>query len=341
MALGGKPVIVGNVMRRQQAAMWFLVWCAGIGLYLGNAGAANSPAPVTPRLVGDWWTIAGDPDLGELTTPKQQPVDFAIWQAKDRTWQLWSCIRGTREPGNTRLFHRWEGAKLTDHHWSPRGIAMRADPALGETRGGLQAPFVLKHEGRFYMFYGDWANICLATSDDGKEFTRYRNADGKPQLIFGGPMLRERNGRDPMVLRAGDKWHCYYTAHPDNKGADYARTSEDLFRWSPERMVAFGGRSGDGPYSAECPFVVEPQASHYYLFRTQRYGQNAQTMVYHSRDPLDFGVGEDEGFYVTTLPVAAPEIFRHEGQWYLAALLPSLKGIQVTRMQWVEREASR
>ena len=295
--------------------------------------AANPP--LTPQLVGNWWTVATDPDLGLLTTTNQQPVDFAIWQAADGTWQLWSCIRATKEPGKTRLFHRWEGAKLTDTNWTPRGIALHADPVLGETQGGLQAPYVLRHDGRFWMFYGDWANICLATSTDGKNFTRHRNANGKPQLNVAGTIDLNRNIRDPMVLRVGGKWHCYYTAHPANKGSDYVRTSDDLLAWSEERVVAAGGRSGDGPYSAECPFVVEPLPGHFYLFRTQRYGKNAQTMVYHSRDAFDFGINNDAGHYVTTLPVAAPEVFRHEGQWYIAALLPSLKGIQISRMGWV------
>jgi len=290
--------------------------------------------PLTPRLVGDWWTVAGDPDLGPLTTAKQQPVDFGIWQAMDGTWQIWSCIRGTKEPGNTRLFHRWEGVQLTDRDWTPKGIALQADPALGETRGGLQAPYVLRYEGKYWMFYGDWVNICLATSTDGKTFTRHRGVDGKPQ-VFGPTVQRERNGRDPVVVRLGAKWYCYYTAHPNRKGADYARTSDDLMNWSEEQMVAAGGRAGDGPYSAECPFVTEPQPGHYYLFRTQRYGANAQAMVYHSRDPLDFGINDDAAHYVTTLPVAAPEVFKHQGQWYMAALLPSLKGIQITRMEWV------
>jgi hypothetical protein len=53
-----------------------------------------------------------------------------------------------------------------------------------------------------------------------------------------------------------------------------------------------------------------------------------------SRDPLDFGIDNDAEHYVSTLPVAAPEVLRHEGQWYLAALLPSLKGIQITRLKW-------
>ena len=57
--------------------------------------------------VGDkWWQAAGDPDLGDYTSEKQQPVDFGVWQASDGAWQLWSCVRGTRCGGNTRLFYR-------------------------------------------------------------------------------------------------------------------------------------------------------------------------------------------------------------------------------------------
>ena len=310
-----------------------LITATTAALITSTLHAANHP--LTPRLSGDWWTVAVDPDLGPLTKPQQQPVDFGIWQAADGTWQIWSCIRGTKEPGKTRLFHRWEGAKLTDENWTPKGIALQADPALGETQGGLQAPYIIRHEGRFWMFYGDWVNICLATSTDGKTFTRHRNTDGKPQLNFVGPVDRDRNTRDPMVLRIGGKWHCYYTAHPANKGSDYVRTSDDLLNWGAERVVAARGRSGDGPYSAECPFVVEPQPGHFYLFRTQAYGKDAQTMVYHSRNPLDFGIDNDAEHYVTTLPVAAPEVFQHEGRWFVAALLPSLKGIQITRLEWV------
>ena len=44
-----------------------------------------------PEIVGDWWQIAGNPDLGRYQTDRQQPLDFGIWQAADGTWQLWSC----------------------------------------------------------------------------------------------------------------------------------------------------------------------------------------------------------------------------------------------------------
>ena len=62
-----------------------------------------------PEIVGDWWQIAGNPDLGKYQTDRQEPLDFGIWQAADGTWQLWSCVRYTGCGGKTRLFYRWEG----------------------------------------------------------------------------------------------------------------------------------------------------------------------------------------------------------------------------------------
>jgi hypothetical protein len=283
-----------------------------------------------PMIQEPWTQIAGDPDLGALTTGKQQPVDFGIWQAADGTWQLWSCIRGTKESGKTRLFYRWEGAHLTNANWKPMGIAMRADPRTGELEGGLQAPFVFRNGRSYKMFYGGWDDICSATSADGKKFERRLDAHGKVTLFGSGG-----NKRDPMLLRIGDLWHCYYTAHPGDIGADYCRTSRDLRTWREERIVAKGGKAGSGPWSAECPFVVELQRGQFYLFRTQHYGLNQQTSVYFSHDPMDFGVDHDEGHFVYTLPVAAPEIIQHEGRYYIAALLPSLKGIQLARLEWV------
>jgi hypothetical protein len=208
---------------------------------------------------------------------------------------------------------------------------MRADEKFGERQGGLQAPFVFRDGGRFVMAYGSWDHICTAESTDGKTFQRILDAEGRATM-FGEAT---GNTRDPMVLRTRGLWHCYYTAHPQNVGADYCRTSENLRDWGDAHVVARGGAaSGSGPYSAECPFVVEQSPGNYYLFRTQRYGEQAQTSVYVSSDPLDFGVDNDDGHFVCKLPVAAPEILQHEGKWFMAALLPSLKGIQITRIEW-------
>jgi len=295
-----------------------------------------------PEIDGDWWQVAGNPDLGPLTSDEQQPVDFGIWQAADGSWQIWSCIRKTKEKGNTRLFYCWEGETFEQENWQPMGIAMRADSTLGETPGGLQAPYVFKHHYKYYMFYGDWTRICLAESDDGKHFNRViRN--GTPAL-FGDPS--ETNTRDPMIIQHGDLWYCYYTAHPGNDGAIYARTSDDFFSWSSSKIVSYGGNPGKGKlWYAECPHVVENPESNYFLFRTHSYGnyQSGQlisppkTNIYRSSDPLDFGIDNDR-YLITQLPVAAPEIIHFEGQWYIAALMPDLQGIRIARLKWVQSE---
>ena len=59
-----------------------------------------------PKIDGEWRSTTSQPDLGAYNGKKQEPVDFAVWKARNGTWQLWSCIRGTSIGGNTRLFYR-------------------------------------------------------------------------------------------------------------------------------------------------------------------------------------------------------------------------------------------
>jgi hypothetical protein len=297
-----------------------------------HADSGQAPVTVIPQIDGAFWQVAGVPDLGMYNSPNQEPVDFAVWQAADGTWQLESCIRYTNVGGESRLLYRWEGKNLTDSDWTPVGIAMMADTSLGETAGGLQAPYVFKVGGVYHMLYGDWQHIAHATSTDGKAFTRVIQPDGVTGMFDQGP----NNGtRDPMVLPIGDTFYTFFTANPGNLGTDYCRTTKDFSLWSDASTVAFGGRAGTTQSAAECPFVVyRPEAAAYFLFRTQHYTPPAQTSVYRSPSPLDFGVNDDK-YFVETLPVAAPEVVEYQGQTYLAALLPTLKGIHIAKLAWV------
>ncbi len=326
--------------------------CA-LSLITALGAAANARAADTvliPKIEGPWGQISGSPDLGRFTTARQQPVDFAIWQAADGTWQLWSCIRSTAYPGWTRLFYRWEARRLTDRDWRPMGIVMTSDPKLGEVEGMLQAPYVIRDGGRYLMFYGVGDQIALATSRDGKLFQRRLLPGGKVGMFSDG-----FGTRDPITIRVKGTFYTYYSANPGTtfnaadssdanraslhlmENADLLRTSPDLLHWSDPRIVARGGEAGTGSYSAECPFVYYHKASgYYYLFRTQHYGANAETRVYRSKDPTNFGVDDDRAL-VETLPVAAPEIVESHGQLYIAALLPSLKGIQIARLGWAPK----
>ena len=326
----------------RMAAAVFLVM-APIGAHHARAGEVV----LIPRIEGKWWRISGNPDLGRFTTDRQQPVDFAIWRAADGTWQLWSCIRSTAYPGGTRLFYRWEARRLTDRDWRPMGIAMTSETRLGEVEGMLQAPYVMRYHGRYLMFYGVGDHIALATSRDGKLFQRRLLPSGKVGMFTDG-----FGTRDPMTIRLNGMFYAYYSANPGSASdasdssapnrrpsrllpnADMLRTSSDLLHWSDARIVAEGGEAGEGSSSAECPFVYHDKGSGYfYLFRTQHYGENAETRVYRSKDPANFGV-DDNRDLVEVLPVAAPEIVELHGQLYIAALLPNLAGIRVAKLGW-------
>ncbi len=300
-------------------------------LVLSLASAWAAPSVPVPRIDGEWWQVAGDPDLATMTRPGQQPVDFAVWPAADGTWQLWSCIRGTGIGGNTRLFYGWQGAHLTDSNWTPQGIKMTARTDLGETEGGLQAPHVVRWKGMYHMLYGDWVNICRAVSVDGKNFQRVIGPGGKTGMFTEGP---GNNTRDPMALWTLGLWRVYYTAVPNAQGTDYVRSSTDLAHWSESRVASAFGQSGTGGGSAECPFVIEYASGMYYLFRTQQYGASNISRVYFSTDPDCFGVNQDDKYLVGSLPVAAMEIIRQGSDWYIAALLPSLKGIRIAKLRW-------
>ena len=310
-----------------------------------------------PKIDGEWWSLANNPDLGEYNSPKQQPVDFGIWQAEDGTWQLWSCIRGSKFPGTdytTRFLYGWEGESLISTDWQPKGIKWVAEPLLGETPGGIQAPFVMKEDNIYYLFYGDWRRICLATSMDGKNFTRVLGGNGQPDLFseehthLNHNIFGTSHARDPMVLKRGNTYYCYYTSNdinesnsmtdPVNDGWGFCRTSLNLKDWSESVVVSHTPPyEGNSPrYSDECPFVVYlPDNGLYYLFVTQMYGKDSQTTVYASPNPMYFGI-DDDSRKVCILPVAAPEILYENGQYYIVALKPGLDGIMAAKLKFEE-----
>jgi len=324
-----------NIKQMKTYRMFFVL--LAIAVLAGCNASKEENTVYVPQISGAWWQVAGNPNLGECTSEKQQPVDFGIWQAADGTWQLWSCIRHTKCGKHTRLFYRWEGESLTDPNWKPMGIAMQADTTLGEKSGGLQAPHVIKENGTYYMFYGDWQRICLAKSQDGKHFERVINEDGNPAL-FKGPY----NGtRDAMVLKDNDQYYCYYMGNnraKEIRSAIFCRTSKDMKNWSEPAMVYGGGTPAQWDTStgmgldAESPHVVNYQGK-YILFSNQVYGKNMLNTQYCSDDPLYFGVNTDS-LMINTLPVAAPEIIEHEGQYYIASLVGSLDGIKIAKLEF-------
>lgn len=325
-------------------------------------GAETKKPVLVPMIDGDWWIIAGNPMDHKYATEKQEPVDFAVWQAADGTWQLWSCLRRTKaggEQGKERFFYRWEGKKITDTNWKPMGIAMEADPSLGETPGGVQAPHVIKVGDLYHLFYGDYLSICHAVSKDGKNFERVIQGNGKTgmfseEMATNTPKIELKYGihaRDVMLSSHNGKWYAYYTANLNNQGPVYVRTTTDFKNWSESEVVSFGGLAGTGAGSAECPFMVKLSESDFYLFTTKTYGDYdrekddirnrdiPQTNVYYSQNPMKFGINQDAKYFIGQLPVAAPEIVFYDRQYYIFALKQgSLEGIRCAKLKWVKQK---
>ena len=111
----------------------------------------------------------------------------------------------------------------------------------------------MKIGSEYNLFYGAVVNgpgslskICRATSTDGKTFTRVLNADGLSGLFTEGDNSLIR---DPMVIRIGDDFHCYYCDTPQRKkGYINVRTSTDLKTWS-ESKQPFHPAAWPGPAS--------------------------------------------------------------------------------------------
>ena len=205
----------------------------------------------------------------------------------------------------------------------------------------MQAPYVIKENLYYYLFYGDWKRICLAKSIDGKNFSRVLGGDGQPDLFTEHPYAHytTSNARDPMVIKQGNTYYCYYTSHladPVNDGWAFCRTSLNLKDWSESVVVSHTPPhlTNSPRYSDECPHVVYlPEHKLYYLFVTQLYGKFSQTTVYASPNPMYFGI-DDDSRVVCTLPIAAPEIILYQGQYYLAALNNELNGVRMAKLKW-------
>lgn len=241
---------------------------------------------------------------------------------------------------------------------------VRADRSAGEsiddwrTREWLQSPFVVTQGGQWFMFYGGhgtgqradgsaaWngvggvnaetdCQICLMTSDDGRTWTRRRNAQGQSRLFLG-----PGEARDPCVVSVDGRWHVYYAGYQDAnqlRPGVFLRTSDDLVHWSDWALVHSNlqGRFGSGGWRCECPHVVY-RDGYYYLFRTESYVRR-RTHVSRSENPNDFGIEIASDKHVGLIEVGAPEVIidPDTGQEYITSNHDPDRGTMICRLSWV------
>nr|UTI67641.1 hypothetical protein [Actinoallomurus sp. ID145808] len=291
-----------------------------------HAGVTVTPFSRTEHQVGAGaFTKIYDPSVGE-TTP-WYINDHTIVRGADGTWHLFGITH--EEPANPEDEDHLAHATAPSLHgpWTKRPFALSVDPGY-DNETHLWAPYVLEHDGTYYMFYNGGGDdhsryaISLATSTDLYHWTR------RPD----GPLFRDGyDARDPYVMRLGGRWVMYYTANSAPGGGNHIvayRTSTDLVNWS-DRQVAFtdpsAGTSG-GP--TESPFVVR-HGGFWYLFIGPRPGYIG-TDVFRSRDPLHFDVADKAGHIASH----AAEVVRDGPTWYVTAAGWGQGGVYVAPLNW-------
>lgn len=284
-----------------------------------------------PSRAGDWRRLAAPPTLEKFATGKEQTVDFTIFRAKDGTWQLVSCIRNTAHPGAGRLLYRWEAENLTDTDWTPKGIFLTADPAMGHGEGKAQAPHCVVENGTWWFFFSSGGAYAL-TSTDGKAFTPARTRDGKWKF-FDMP-------RDLMILdnRARDgKWYAFYTdirpgKYPERRNHTVSYRTAPALDGPWSRAATDVGVVSPPPKGyvfvyAESPFVLHRMG---WFYRLEQLHVLASTSVDAWKGPPVASLGERNPYLYL-----APEVIVDGDRTYLAAYKDHGKaGIFITELRW-------
>ena len=187
------------------------------------------------------------------------------------------------------------------------------------------APHIIRHNGKYWMFYTGLSDsatqaICLATSKDLYKWKRHKNNPVLTSLPWGHwDTSHPSDCRDPMVLKDGDTFYCYYTAArvvPETGEHEYClgiASSKDLIHWKDEGFRRLIHSLNTPP---ESPFVVKRKGEFYLFYTNYKHG-----IVYvKSPDPLH-GWKEDPNDPQSLMKgVSATEIFKKNGKWYITLI---------------------
>ena len=160
--------------------------------------------------------------------------DSEAWYVNDHTFVrdragTWHLIGITHaEPMNPHDEKHFAHATAADLHgpWMKQPFALSFAPEAGETH--LWAPHVIRHDGRYWMFYkrGRSAGAVPLAPGDLRRLlelvTPRRESAGRRRL----------RGARSMVLRVGSKWSCITRrrAHP-TAGSSSSRPSRPTIWW--------------------------------------------------------------------------------------------------------------
>ena len=169
------------------------------------------------------------------------------------------------------------GLAWTDdlYHWELTEPILRPDPAYPWEAGGLYKPYLIRNDGRYYIFYNaktdksrDWIEqIGIATSPDLKTWTRY---PGNPVIHHGGPAAWDaRFASDPCVVRWGPWWGVYYYGFAnDGHARDLLALGTDPYHLTkvPEIMLNVGPPGSIDDTFAHKPSIIYAKDTLYQFY---------------------------------------------------------------------------
>ena len=262
-----------------------------------------------------------DPLAGKFAEPGGYVVDHAIIE-KDGLYHL-IYIRGAAVT-NWPEFPEFNFGHAISHdlvNWQVE------KPVLQTLESGIEsfqvwAPHIIKHKGKYWNFYtgvNDSAcqAICLATSNDLYNWERHENNPLITSLPWGlWDTLHWSDCRDPMILKDGKMFYCYYTAARINPETEQPEnclgiaSSDDLLNWKDEGFRRLEHTLTTPP---ESPFVVKHKGEYYLFYTNYKHG-----IVYvKSPDPLHGWKENPDDPQSIMEGVSATEIFEKDGRWYI------------------------
>lgn len=200
-------------------------------------------------------------------------------------------------------------------------------PESGCDQFQVWAPHILKRKGLYYMFYvgvnpNVCQSICLATSKDLYNWKR----DKKNPVIISGSWadgIYDQNKwsdcRDPMVLKDGRNYYCYFTAmgmNPETHQQEQCigiSSSRNLLNWKDEGFIRLEQSLNIPP---ESPFVVKRNGTYYLVYTNYKHG-----IVYlTSNDPVKGWQEMPEDKMSILSGVSATELLKVGSQWQISLI---------------------
>ena len=292
---------------------------SGPYVHVYRPGPDVFPGPDTPRLrAGQRYEDWTPNDHAIVKGPDDRWHAFGITHPSvdSPPWHEGECLsfHAAATPGTLRQ-------QLRKHAWVDLPKVLPPADRPGEPENH-HAPFFVRKEGTYWMFYGP-NPIRYAVSSDLFRWT--------PK----GPLFEQENGgRDPSIFYHDGQHVMLLTS----RTSVVARTSPDLLHWSePTTIYTMPEGERGAPESAS---IVEI-AGQFYLFWCPWDWEiddayQHRTFVFRSDDPLDFHGCRP----IAELEAHAPEIFHDEaGDWYISSVEWPHRGVSIAPLTWQCDEA--